>query len=285
MRRRIGFHVSIAGGLPKAVRHALERGCTTLQVFCGSPRSWKLQARTAEEIEQFRLDRAAADLSPLSVHSCYLVNPCSPNPAVFAKSVSRLSAELGLAAAIGADYYVLHPGSHKGLATAWGVKRAAHALTLALRSAAGAPTILLENTASPHGPGSEFLTLAALAEQVEGCLPTVRVGLALDSCHAFCAGYDLRNESEVERLVADANKTIGLERLGLLHVNDAKDDPGSRRDRHEHIGRGTIGNKGLRNFLNHPALAALPLVLETPWKSTATDRRNLKAVLGLLTDP
>lgn len=273
---RIGSHVSIEGGLPRAVERALERGCTALQVFCGGPRGWRLQRRVPEETERFRRARAEADLVPLFVHSCYLINPCSPHADVFRRSVSRMASELEAAAAMGADYYVLHPGSHKGKSAEWGVERAAEAIGKALERAACAPMVLLENMAAAHGPGGHFNALGSLI----GRLPDT--GIALDSCHAFGAGYDLRDEAEVERLVRDVDQAVGLERLRLLHVNDSRDEAGSKRDRHAHVGRGTIGREGLRNFLNHPALAGLPLILETPWESVRADRRNLRAVLALL---
>ena len=280
--RRIGFHVSVEGGLPKAVGRALERRCTALQVFCGSPRGWSLRRRTPAEIAQFVHARLQADLRPLAVHACYLVNPAASSRTVFARSVSRLSAELELAAAMGADFYVLHPGSHRELAAEWGVRRAAEAISRALSGAADPPMILLENTASAHGPGGQPSTLGQVMRQVQERVPGARLGVAVDSCHAFGAGYDLRDPSEVDRLAADVDRFVGLAALRLLHVNDSRDEAGARRDRHEHIGKGRIGLDGLRNFLNHPALAALPLVLETPWQSAAVDRRNLRAVLGLL---
>jgi len=285
MVHRIGFHVSIEGGFPRAIERALERGCTALQIFCGNPRGWKLDARSGDELDEFRRARAEADLTPLFVHACYLINPCSPEQDVFEKSVRRLSAELALATAIGADYYVLHPGSRKDKSVAWGIGRAAEAIARALEHVGTAPMVLLENTASARGPGGEFTWLGRLIERIENRALGAEVGIAVDSCHAFGAGYDLRDPGEVDRLAADVENAIGLGLLRLLHVNDSRDAPGSRRDRHEHIGKGTIGRAGLGNFLRHPALFGLPKILETPWISAAVDRRNLRAVLGLMAGP
>jgi deoxyribonuclease-4 len=136
--------------------------------------------------------------------------------------------------------------------------------------------------ASPHGPGGEIGTLAEVLHGVLDRVPEAELGLAIDSCHAFGAGYDLRDGSEVDRLVEDIESAVGSGRVHLLHVNDSRDEPGSRRDRHTHIGKGTIGRKGLANLLNHPALSAVPKILETPWESVKVDRRNLRAVLRLL---
>jgi deoxyribonuclease-4 len=280
--RSIGFHVSIEGGFPGAVERALERGCTALQVFCGNPRGWTLRRPDAAEIDTFRQARAAADLSPLFAHSCYLINPCSIADAVYRRSIERLAAELELAAALGCDGYVLHPGSHMGESPAWGVARARDAISSALAGAAAAPPILLETMASAHGPGGSFDTLGALIAEVLALRPSSQLGIALDSCHAFGAGYDLREPAEVERLAADVEHSVGLARLRLIHVNDSRDEPGSRRDRHAHVGRGTIGRAGLGNLLNHPAFRPMPLILETPWESVAVDRRNLRAVRALL---
>ncbi|MHC5034231.1 MAG: deoxyribonuclease IV, partial [Planctomycetota bacterium] len=252
MDRRIGFHVSIEGGLPKAIGRALERGCTAMQVFCGNPRGWKLQSRGTEELEQFRRGRAQTDLAPLFVHFCYLINPCSLDRGVLRRSIARLAAELELTQAMGADYYVLHPGSHKGRPAPWGVRRAAGAIARALKRARKAPMILLENTAAPHGPGGDLKTLGEVAARVKDAVAEAAVGAAVDSCHAFGAGYDLRKEGEVDRLVRDVDQAAGPGGLRLLHVNDSRDGPGSKRDRHAHIGQGTIGRKGLRNFLRHP---------------------------------
>ncbi len=283
--RRIGFHVSIGGRLSRAVDRALERGCTAFQIFCGNPRGWRLQARGEDEVRAFRSGRAQAGLDPLIVHACYLINPCARGPIVRRRSIRRLAGELALSAALGADSYVLHPGSQRGRPLGWAVRRAAEAIGEALDRAGDAPALLLENTASRHGPGGDVAALGDLVLRLRDQTPGARVGLTLDSCHAFAAGYDLREAEEVERLVGDIASAIGLERVGLIHVNDSRDPPGSRRDRHEHVGLGTIGRAGLANLLNHPALSGQPLILETPWESVETDRLNLERTLALLAAP
>lgn len=283
-RPRVGFHVSIAGGLPEAVERALERECTALQVFCGNPRAWALQPRPADEVEAFSRRRIAAGLSPLFVHACYLINPCAPDPSVYSRSIARMGDELRLAARMGADYYVIHPGSSRGRPMCWAVKRAATALSRALECAGTAPPILLETTASPSGPGGDFEALSEVTAALGGAGGASRAacGVALDSCHAFAAGYDFRRPAEVERMVEDIEGTVGMGAVRLLHVNDSRDEPGSGRDRHAHIGKGTIGLSGLRNLLLHPALLGLPLILETPWETVRRDLANIRAVRRLL---
>ena len=281
-QRRIGFHVSIEGGLPEAIPHALERECTALQVFAGNPRGWALQERTPLEFATFRKARAEAELQPLVVHACYLINPCAPDRDVFAHSVRRLARELSAAFEMDADYYVIHPGSPRGKAPSRAVRRAAKAFAKAAERASGLPMILLENTAGDYGPGGSFETLAALKDALQALDGDLRVGLCIDSCHAFTAGYDFRDAAGADRMVEDIRRTVGLEAVRLIHVNDSRDEPGSRRDRHAHIGRGTIGLDGLRNLILHPAFAGLPLILETPWESLEDDLANIRAVRALL---
>jgi len=277
-RRGIGFHVSIAGGLPQAVRRALERECTAFQVFAGNPRGWKMATRPPEEAAAFRRARSEAGLDPLIVHACYLVNPCAPDRRVYGRSVRRMAEELRMASRMGAEFYVLHPGSHRGRPAGWGVRRAARAIATAAERAGRVPAILLENTASTHGPGGSFEALAELLGRLKGAALRVAAGVAVDSAHACAAGYDLSQPDETERLVGDIRATVGLSNLRLLHVNDSRDPPGSRRDRHAHVGRGTIGERGMRHLLRHPALARLPLILETPWESLEADLRNIRTV-------
>jgi deoxyribonuclease-4 len=285
--RPIGFHVSIEGGLTRAVDRARERGCTAMQIFCGNPRAWRWACRSEHDVQAFRTRRTRAGLVPLVVHSCYLVNVCSPDRAVRRRSLSRLAAEFATARAIGAEHYVLHPGTARGRRPSWAVETAARTIVRAAgRSRAGGrvsgPSLLLETTATRHGPGGRMETLGQLLDRVRQTAAFPHVGLAVDTCHVFATGYDVRRRDEVDRLAADLVAAGGEHAVGLIHVNDARDPCGSGRDRHEHIGRGTIGTDGLKLVLNHPSLSAAPLILETPWESVAADRRNLRAVLRLL---
>jgi len=246
-----------------------------LQVFCANPRRWNPFRRGQEEFDVFRSSRSKAELEPLFVHSCYLINCCAPQEDVFDKSVSRLAYELEVAALLGADAYVLHPGSCKERGAGWRLRRAAQAILQALHRTPRPVSILLESTATPHGPGGDLTRLGELAVLLESSSVPVEVGFCIDSCHVFARGYDLRSEDEVDRMVADIEGAAGPGRVRLLHLNDSRDGCGSGRDRHQHLGQGSIGATGLRNFLMHPALRALPVILETPWESEAADRGNL----------
>ncbi len=263
----------------------MERECSAFQVFCGNPRAWATRRRTPDEIAAFRRERRDADLSPLAVHACYLINPCASDRSVFDRSVTRLAHELSTAARIGAELYVLHPGSAGDRPPARGVRRAARAIARAAERAGRCPCLLLEDTASLRGLGGSFKRLGELVGELESAAPHLNVGLALDSCHAFAAGYDLRDRAEVDRLVEDADAAAGISRVRLIHANDSRDPCGSGRDRHWHIGRGTIGEKGLRNLLCHTALDELPVIMETPWESAEVDLENLNAVRRLIGEP
>jgi deoxyribonuclease-4 len=278
----LGMHVSMAGGLPKAVERAAERGCTALQIFCANPRGWAMKPRPDREIEDFRRARSREGIDALFVHCCYLVNLCAPDDEILGKSVHRLSAELELSAALGADGFVLHPGSAKGRSLDWCTERAGDSLLRALEDAGESVDILLETTASAHGPGGDFETLGRLVNRVGDGQSESRAGLCVDSAHVFARGYDLREAAEVSRLVDEIDGTCGESRVRLLHLNDSQVECGSDRDRHDHLGEGTIGEEGLRNFVRHPALRSVPVILETPWESPERDRQNLQFAAGLL---
>jgi deoxyribonuclease-4 len=278
----IGFHVSIAGGLAKAIARALDRNSTALQIFAGNPRSWHLKQRSEDEILDFAKTRENAGIKIVAVHACYLINLCSPDEAVLQRSADRLANELRLAHDIGADYYVIHPGSQRSRSIERGIQKAAEMLTKSIKKAKHTPEILLENTASKHGPGAKIEYLAGIIQRVESHLPESSIGVAIDTCHAFAAGYDLRDKSEVKRLVSEITEAMGISRLRLIHANDSRDEAGSGRDRHWHIGEGMIGEAGLRQTLRHPALKGLPLILETPGNSIETDHRNLQKLLDII---
>jgi deoxyribonuclease IV len=278
----IGFHVSISGGLARAVAATVKRGCSAMQVFCGAPSNWRLPERAAEEFDALAQARADAGLGPIYVHSCYLISSCSPNEVTRQKGIARLTAELQVAARMDADGYVLHPGSAKGRPMEWAVDLAAESIVEALAAAGNAPALLLENTASQHGPGGRFDNLAALMAKIRAALPDAALGVTLDSCHAWAAGHDLSSPAAVQRMVDEIDATVGIDSLQLIHLNDARDACGSYRDRHAEIGQGEIGVDALRNFLRNPTLSKLPIILETPGDTVADDVRNLEATLKLL---
>jgi deoxyribonuclease-4 len=277
---RLGFHLSIAGGLIRAVERGLRTGCEAGQIFSRSPRGWAAKPIRADEAVAFRQAAAAADLRPLAVHLPYLPNLAAQDDALFAKSVTVLSEEMARAALLGADIVVSHPGhvspNHDRNAA---LERVAQGLIQGLVAVKDrtVPRFLLENTSGQRGEvGSRFDELAAIINQVDAeTRRRVRLGVCLDTAHAWAAGYDLASAGGLEATLAVFDRVLGLKRLGLIHFNDSLADLGGRRDRHAPVGRGRIGSRGMARFLRHPDLAHLAAVMETPRASEADDLDNM----------
>lgn len=273
---RLGFHLSIAGSLLRAVRQARVLGCQALQIFVQNPRAWKWRQVPSAEIDAFAAARRRAGLGPLAVHLTYLPNLASVDPALYQKSRERLIQELALARDLGADYLICHPG-HAPLAPE-SFQRVARALAAAVEKIPPPPLILLENTA---GQGRE---LGWNPEQLGLImrLAGVDLGLCLDTSHAFGAGYDLRHPGGIARLLGEVGRGPGLDRIKIIHLNDSKAPLGSRRDRHDHLGRGTIGLEGFRHFFSHPWLRPEAAIMETPRRNWADEWRNLLTARSLV---
>ncbi|MGD0955629.1 MAG: deoxyribonuclease IV [Candidatus Acidiferrales bacterium] len=279
---RIGIHTSIAGDISGSLDIAHDLGANALQIFSSSPRMWGGGSSRISEAEaaRFRERRRELCLGPLVIHGNYLINLASPNPVLRTQSVQAFHQEIVRAVALGADYLVAHPGSRQGSASdsalaaiAQGIKQAARGLKL------GELQILLENTAGQGSSlGSRFEELKAI---LDAC-PELPLGVCVDTAHLFAAGWDIRTAEGLETALRDIDRTVGLERIGVLHVNDSKTPLGSRVDRHEHIGKGKIGIEGFRRVVNHPLLATCAFILETPIDKPGDDKRNV-AVLWRLT--
>jgi deoxyribonuclease IV len=262
----LGCHLSIAAGLSAAVDRAEALGNTALQIFTHSPSTWRMRTLDRDEVNAFRDRRDASAVEFLAVHSMYLVNLATPDVDLARRSVDALTEEVRRAAALGADVVVTHVGHAMGSDIASGRKRAISTLRRVVDSDAfqrAAPLrLLLENTAgSGTSVGTSFTGLAEILAALDA---SDRIGVCLDTCHAMAAGYDLRSEDSVDRVLQTLAEDVGLERLSMIHLNDAMHAVGSRRDRHEHIGRGTIGEAGMRALVNHPAIRSMPFILETP---------------------
>jgi deoxyribonuclease-4 len=282
--RRLGVHTSIAGGVHLSLDRAHKLGCSTVQIFSHNPRSWGLKALSSENITLFRELRKRYDISPVYIHTSYLINLASGNRGLRDRSVHMLMEELGRADMLGADYVVLHPGSAAGDVESAARGRAIAALNKVADSGSWNAGILVENTAGERGDISS--SIEALREIIEGVPGPLISGICLDSCHAFAAGYDIRQEGVLHSLSAAIMQLIGQDRLKLIHLNDSKKHPGCRVDRHEHIGQGSIGMRGLQSFICHEFFREIPLILETPKKSESDDPMNLAQVRKLIgTDP
>ena len=281
---RFGAHLSIAGGVWRAVERARTVRADCLQLFVKPPQQWRFQPLHDKDVERSRAAAKGAGLAPLVGHASYLVNLATPDERLYEKSLRCLLGEWDRAERLGLKFLVLHPGSHMGSGEAAGLERIARTLD---RLHAERPEqrcrILIETTA---GAGSTLGgRLEHLRHLIEHGEAGDRLGVALDTCHLFAAGYDLRTKTTVEETLGRIDAAVGLARVGVVHVNDAKGALGSHRDRHEHIGRGRIGREGFRALVNHPALADLPFILETPKRDARgreMDPVNLRALRRLV---
>lgn len=277
---RTGLHVSIAGGFVRACAQAAKLGCETIQIFTRSPRSWQARPLDADAAAGFRRSARELDIAPVFVHAPYLVNLATADRALAARSGAVLAEELSRAATLGAAGVIVHPGRAHDRDRDRVVTRVVRQVGRALRRARGGAMLLLENTAGAAGDvGSRFEELAAIiARTDEGD----RLGVALDTAHAFAAGCELRTRVGLDATLRAFDRAVGFGRLHVLHLNDSRFGLGSKRDRHWHIGRGEIGPDGFRGIVNHPLLRHLPGILETPRREAGDDRRNLAALRGLV---
>ncbi len=280
--KRIGIHLSTTGGLHTAVERAAAAGANTFQIFSSSPRAWRGVPVTAEVGAKMRALRAEHDVHPAVIHANYLINLASQTEDVRAKSTKAFRGEVERALALGAEFLVLHPGSWKGLTREEGLRRAAAAIEAAMDGLdlSGHPLrLLIENTA-----GSEF-SLGGSLEQVAELMVLLRahlpVGACLDTCHTHVAGYDIVSEGGWEETVSRIADTVGLENVRVWHCNDAKAARGSKLDRHEHIGEGTIGAAPFRRLLNDVRFAHCAFIAETPIDEPGDIEKNVRALQGL----
>lgn len=277
--RRIGIHTSTAGGVHNAAERAYRLGCNALQIFSSSPRQWApYQVVPSHVADMVRL-RKKYDLKPLAIHANYLVNLAGGNPDFHAKSIAAFRGEIERAIALQAEFLVLHPGSFRGTTRDQGLQRAAVAIALAadgLDLESTGLRILIENTA-----GSEF-SLGGNFEQVAELLHLLRnyvpVGACIDTCHTHVAGYDIVSPEGYAATLDQLDRTVGLTNVHVWHCNDAKAARGSKLDRHQHIGKGSIGLDPFRRLLNDPRLAKAAFIAETPIDEPLDDLANVNAL-------
>lgn len=285
---RFGAHLSIAGGVSRAAERAREVRADCLQLFVKSPSQWRFAALPDDEVERFRAAVRATSvkapaLRPLVGHASYLVNLASPDETLYERSRRCVLAEWDRAERLGLDYLVLHPGSHMGSGAAAGLARIALALDWLHRERPGqAAKILIETTA---GAGSVLCgRMEHFRYLFQSCDAAARLAVAIDTCHMFAAGYDLRTPAALDDTLGNLDAAVGLGRVLVVHANDAKGDLGSGLDRHEHIGRGNLGREAFRLLVRHPALRSLPFIIETPKRDARgheMDPVNLRALRRL----
>lgn len=282
---RLGAHMSIAGGFDLAIERGLKVGCQTVQIFSKSNNQWAAPPIPESKAEQFKQAVRTSGIGPVFAHDAYLINVGSPDPQLHAKSKQALKVEVERAAALGLAFVVMHPGSHTGSGEEVALKKIAGTVAWVIGQTIDSPVKILYENAAGQGSavGHRFEHLAAL---LKGTGHPDRIGICLDTCHLFAAGYDLRTKAAYEKTFSEFDRIVGLKHVEAIHLNDSKKDLDSRVDRHEHIGKGMIGLTGFRLLVNDPRLKHLPMVLETPKdeKTLAEDKMNLKVLRGLVKD-
>jgi len=257
----IGAHESIAGGFEKSIHRAVEDECEAVQIFTGAPGRWKVPSIEPNAARAFKDAQSANGGMPVVVHGAYLVNPASPDPDLWVRSLVALKEEYARCGVLGIDNLIIHPGSHKDTSVEDGIRRAAEMIRTVLEENVVGPDILLENTAgSGSSIGSSFVQLASIRE-LSGHMGRVRY--CFDTAHAFAAGYDLRDGKKVKSTLAQIDGEAGLENIKTVHLNDSMKELGSRVDRHERIGEGQIGKKGFRAIVRKEVFTDVPGILET----------------------
>ena len=281
-QKRIGVHLGTAGGCWTAVQRAVDAGANTLQIFSSSPRTWKASPVKPEDGERMRTLRAEHDVAPLVIHASYLINLCSQTESVRRNATAAFRGEVERALAWGAEFLVLHPGSWKGLTREEGLKLAETGIERALD---GLPwqeqnfRVLIENTAGAEfSLGGSLEQVAEIVETLRACVP---VGVCLDTCHMHVKGYDMVSVEGWSETSRQIEQTVGADAVKVWHCNDAKAACGSKLDRHEHIGEGTMGAATFRRLLQDRRFAHAAFIAETPVDNPGDEARNVAALRAL----
>jgi len=281
--RRIGIHTSSAGGVQLAAERAYRLGCNTFQIFSSSPRQWAPYQLNRPHCDEMKRLRDKYDLKPLVIHTNYLVNLAGVNELFLKKSVEAFRGEIERGLALCAEYLVLHPGSFRGSDREQGLIRTAAAIATAAQGldlAKSGLTILIENTAgAEYSLGGSFEQVAEVLEYLRHLVP---VAACIDTCHTHVAGYEIVSPQGLQDTLRHLDETVGLKNVPVWHCNDAKAARGSKLDRHQHIGQGSIGLETFRLLLNDPRLAGAAFIAETPIDQPGDDRRNVAALRKLV---
>jgi len=287
---RLGAHMSVAGGLPRAVERAVAHRCAALQIFAKNASQWRGRVIPRAEIREFRARVASARIHPVVSHASYLINLASADRTLRAQSLEAMGDELDRAEALGLLGVVLHPGCYTAGSEADGLELIAAGLLDLLRERRRAKTmIVLEHTAGQGTSlGSTFEQLASIVAKMND---HARVGVCLDTCHLLASGYDIVSPEGYATTFKQFGRLVGFDRLKVFHMNDSKRPLGSRVDRHEHIGQGCLGLEPFRRIINDRRFRSLPMLLETPkgeGKATGPilvdplDEKNLNTLRGLV---
>ena len=259
----LGAHLSIQGGVHRAIERGEELGCTALQLFTRNNVQWKTKPLTDDDAARFREAWGASGIGPVLAHANYLINLACPDETISRLSYDGLLTELRHAAALGLQWVVLHPGNHLGSGEEAALRRVAELASRALAETRGLSAGLLLETTAGQGSslGYTFEQLAALLDAIK---PRERLGVCFDTCHVFAAGYDISTARRYGSVMRQFDRVIGLDRIEAFHLNDSRRECGSRVDRHAHIGRGQIGLDAFRCLVRDRRFAAVPKLIETP---------------------
>lgn len=277
--------MSVADGLENAFTAGKAVGCDCLQIFVKNQRQWAAPPLSEQQIRVYKAAAGDTGLTPVVAHASYLLNLASPDAANREKSILAMLDELARCEVLRVSGLIFHPGAHMNDGPTKGIERIARSLDeVATRRGAATTRILLETTA---GQGTAIgYRFEELADILAGCRNTEHLGICLDTCHLFAAGYDFRTLSGYETMVSEMDSTFGIDRIHCIHTNDSKRECGSRVDRHEHIGKGEIGKAGFAHFVNDKRWASTPMILETPkgkdGRGTDLDKVNLKRLRSLV---
>lgn len=279
----MGAHMSIAGGVDKALLRGKEVGCDTIQIFTKNNNQWRAKPLTDEETSGYHKSQEALSIWPVVAHTGYLVNVASPKKQLYRKSLEALRIEVHRAGALKIPYLVMHPGAHLGAGESEGIKRVVEALETICEDTEDSPVSICLETTAGQGTnlGYHFEHLAAIREGVK---QRRRIGVCVDTCHLFAAGYEIRGREQYEQTMRQLDDVVGLEIVKCIHLNDSQRELASRVDRHAHIGQGHIGLEGFRLLVNDPRLRHIPMILETPKGDNpiAADRHNLAVLRSLV---
>ncbi|WP_448338454.1 deoxyribonuclease IV [Chloroflexus aurantiacus] len=279
---RFGAHMSISGGVSKSFARGESVGLDSMQIFAKNERQWTAKPISPEEATAFRVEQQRTGIHPVVVHDSYLINLAAPADELREKSIAAFADELERCAQLDIPYLVTHPGAHTGIGEEAGLARVADAICRLLAEGVGGNTMILLETTAGQGTalGYRFEHLARLFELIPY---HERLGICVDTCHIFAAGYDIRDPEGYEATFAELDRLVGLTRVKCFHLNDSQKDLGSRVDRHAHIGQGCIGVEAFRMLVNDPRFADLPMIIETPkGEDMAEDRMNLALLRSLV---
>jgi len=281
----LGSHMSITGGIHTAFERAARIGCTTMQVFTKNSNQWTGKPLTEEDVHTYRTSEAKSVIAPVVAHAAYLINLCATNPTVLRKSRAAFIDELRRCERLGIYALIFHPGSHRGAGESDGINRIAESINIAHHETQGFRTLSTLETTAGQGSaiGYRFEQLRGIIDQVE---ENERLGVCMDTCHVFAAGYNISTEEGWADTLTQFHHIIGLNRLVAIHVNDSKRELGSRVDRHDHIGKGMIGTTGFRQLMNDSRLIHVPKILETEKSEDMhEDVENMNALKSLVCNP